>query len=145
MSAYIYYDKNQPNLAFTWYVQDGVEDIQKHLPNIWKVQTDGHEAQMLYGVNLKLNGNYVHTLEGNEAKMWALIITNDKGYRHKRDWIKLCQSQPEQLKWMSVSNLLYYLDRKFKESETENIDYMKSKLFEFIIADKWDMVASLLF
>ncbi|MEM1122898.1 MAG: hypothetical protein AAGJ18_20810 [Bacteroidota bacterium] len=39
-----------------------------------KVQIDGDEAHLLYGYGLDLSGEKVHTLSGNQAKLYALLV-----------------------------------------------------------------------
>lgn len=142
MAAYIFIDKTNPNKCFTWYVGQSVHYIKEHLKEVYRVQVDGHEAQMLYGINMDLDGKYVHNLEGNEAKQWALLIT--KYYRNATDWKNAIDRDPEQIPNMPIAYLIYLTELKFKKEEDVDLDEMREKIFRFAAAKNWDMISNLL-
>ncbi len=73
MAALFYITSPEVNYTKTWHIGAKPNLSKEEIENLEKVEIDGDEAQFLYGFGIKFDHPRVHTLKGNEAKMYVII------------------------------------------------------------------------
>jgi len=75
MAAYFYINQKEVKYEKRWHIGTKPNLNKEEITGLEKVQIDGDEAHLLYGYGLNLSGNKVHILDGNQAKLYALLVS----------------------------------------------------------------------
>ena len=74
MAAYFYINQKKVKYEKIWHIGTRPNLNKDEIIRLEKVQIDGDEAQLIYGYGLNLSGDSVHILNGNQAKLYALLV-----------------------------------------------------------------------